>query len=75
MHAFPRHHQPVSLMIARLFACSFKPGTLRMSDHTNAEHFFGFCLQVFCHAEPPKRVACLATIGNKRKESFPWTQP
>ena len=32
---------------------SYEPGTLRPSNHTNAEHFFGFYLQVFRQAGPP----------------------
>ena len=52
---------------------SYEPGTLRLSDHTNAEHFFGFCLQVFCQAGPPQRVDYLASRGNKRRLYFPRT--
>ena len=39
----------------------------------DAEHFFGFCLQVFPLAVPPLRVDCLALIGNMRQVSFPRT--
>ena len=28
------------------FVRSYEPGTLSLFNHTNAEHFFGFCLQV-----------------------------
>ena len=52
---------------------SYEPGTLRLSDHTNAEHFFWFCLQVFCQVGPPQRVDCLASMGNKRRVYFPRT--
>ena len=32
----------------------------------DAEHFFGFYLQVFPPAGPPLRVDCLALMGNTR---------
>ena len=35
-----------------------EPGTLHLSNQTNAEHFFGFCLQHFRQAGPPQRVDC-----------------
>ena len=35
---------------------SYESGTLYLSHHTNAEHFVGFRLQVFCQAGPPQRV-------------------
>ena len=37
-------------------------GTLRLSNHTNTEHFFEFCLQFFRQAGPPKRADCLAPV-------------
>ena len=40
----------------------------------DAEHFFGFYLQVFPLAGPPLRVDCLALMGNMRQVSFPRTQ-
>ena len=58
----------------RSFVCSYEPGKLRLSNHNNTEHFFGFCLQVFRKALPPHRVDCLASVENKRKVSFPSTQ-
>ena len=56
----------------RLFVCSYEPGTLRLSNHTNAEQlFFGFYLG---QAGPPQLVDYLARMGNKCKVSFPRTQ-
>ena len=40
----------------------YEPGTLRLSNHTNAEYFLWFCLQVFRHAGPPQRVDCLPNL-------------
>ena len=40
----------------------------------DAEHFFGFSLQVSPLAGPPLRVDCLALMGNMRRVSFPRTQ-
>ena len=47
---------------------------LRLSNHNNAEQFFGLCLQVFRQAGPPQRVDRLAQMGNNRKVFFPKTQ-
>ena len=41
---------------------SHEPGALHLSNHTNAEHFYRFCLQVFLWAGPPQRVAFLAPM-------------
>ena len=38
------------------------------------EHFFLFCLQVFCQAELSQLVDCLAPIGNERKMFYQTTQ-
>ena len=35
-----------------LFVSLFESGTLRLFNHTNTEHFLGFCLRVFCQALP-----------------------
>ena len=43
------------------FVCSYEAGTLRLTNHTNTEHFFGFCLQVFYQAEPPHSLRLLGT--------------
>ena len=40
----------------------------------DAEHFFGFYLQVFSLTGPSLRVDCLALMGNMRQVSFPRTQ-
>ena len=40
----------------------------------DAEHFCGFCLQVFPLAGPPLRVDCLALMENMRQVSFARTQ-
>ena len=40
----------------------------------DAEHFFGFYLQVFSLAGPPLRVDYMALMGNMRQESSPRTQ-
>ena len=40
----------------------------------DAEHFFGFYLQVFSLAGPPLRVDCLAIMENMHQVSFPRTQ-
>ena len=39
------------------FVRSHEPGAGRLYNPTNAEHFFGICLQVFRQAEPPQPVA------------------
>ena len=49
---------------------SYEPGTLHLSSHTNAQHLFGFLLQVFRQAGPSKRVDFLALMGNKRLNVF-----
>ena len=56
------------------FVCMNKLALCICANHTNAMHIFGFCLQVFCQAGPPKRVDCLAPMGNKRKVLFPRIQ-
>ena len=61
-------------VLLSLFVRSYEPGTLRMSNHTNAEHFLGFCLRIIRQAGPPQPVDCLAPMGNKLKVSFPRTQ-
>ena len=40
----------------------------------DADHVFGFCLQVFPLAGPSLRVDRLAQMGNMRQVSFPRTQ-
>ena len=55
-------------------ARSYEPGTLLLSNWTNAEHFFKFCSQVSHQAGPPQRVDCLAPIRNKSKVSLPRPQ-
>ena len=53
----------------------YEPGTVRLSNHTNADHaFWGFCLQVFHEAGPQQQVDCLALMGNKCQMSFLRTQ-
>ena len=42
---------------------SYEPGSPRQSHHTNAEHFFWLCLQVFRQAGPPRRIDSLAPMG------------
>ena len=37
------------------FFSSYETNTLPLSNHTNAEHFLGFGLQVFRHAGPLQR--------------------
>ena len=39
-----------------------EPGTLRLPNYTDAEHFFGLCLQVFRQTMPPQRVDYLAPM-------------
>ena len=56
----------------KYLVCSYEPDTL--SHHINAEHFFGFCLQVFRQSGPPQRADYLALMVNKRKVSFPRRQ-
>ena len=57
-----------------LFARSYEPGTLHLSNLINAGHFFWFCLQVFRQAGPPQRVDCLGPIRNRCKRPFPRIQ-
>ena len=48
-----------------------KPGTLHPSNYSDAEHFFGFCLQVFCQDGPLQKVdRCFAPTGSTEKVSF-----
>ena len=54
---------PSSLSLINIL-CLYEPGTLRLSNHINAEHFFGFCLLAFRQAGPPQRVDCLALTEN-----------
>ena len=35
------------------FVSLCEPGTLRLFNLTNTDHFFGLCLQVFCQAGLP----------------------
>ena len=50
---------------------SRQSSTLRLSNHTNSEHFLrGFCLEVFRQAGPPQLVDCLAPMGNQSKMYF-----
>ena len=37
---------------------SYEPGTMRLSNHTNVEHFLRLCLQVFYQAGSPRWVDC-----------------
>ena len=53
---------------------SHEPSTLHLSSHNNAEHFFGFYLQVCHQAAPPQWVDCLGQMRNKRKVFFPKVQ-
>ena len=57
-----------------LLLCGLAPLIKNPSYASDAEHFFGFYLQVFPPAEPPLRVDCLALMGNMRQVSFPRTQ-
>ena len=50
--------------------CGLAPLIKNPSYADDAEHYFGFCLQVFSLAGPPLRVHCLALFGNMRQESF-----
>ena len=50
-------HSIIARMEQALYACI---PTLQLNTF-----FGGFCLQVFREAGPPKRVDCLASIGNK----------
>ena len=54
--------------------CGLAPLIKNPSYAYDAEHFFGFCLQVFPLAGPPLRVDCLALMGNMRQVSFSRTQ-
>ena len=47
--------------------CGLAPLIKNPSYVYDAEHFFGFCLQVFPLARPPLRVDCLALMGNMRQ--------
>ena len=44
------------------------------SNHTNTEHCFRVCLQVFHQAGPPQRVDWSGVMGNKRKVCFTRAQ-
>ena len=54
--------------------CGLAPLIKNPSFAYDAEHFFGFYLQIFPLAGPPPRVNCLALMGNVRQVSFPRTQ-
>ena len=54
--------------------CGLAPLIKNLSYAYDAEHFFGFYLQVFPLAGPLLRVDCLALMGNMRQVSFPRTQ-
>ena len=54
--------------------CGLAPLIKNPSYAYDAEHFFGFYLQVFPLAGPSLRVDCLALMGNMRQVSFPRTQ-
>ena len=51
--------------------CGLAPRIKNPSYAYDAEHFFGFYLQVFSLAGPPLRVDCLALMGKMRQVSFP----
>ena len=53
--------------------CGLAPLIKNPSYAYDVEHFFGFCLQVFPLAGPPRRVHCLALMENMRQVSFPRT--
>ena len=53
--------------------CGLAPLIKNPSYVYDAEHFFGFCLQLFPLAGPPLWVDCLALTGNMRQVSFPRT--
>ena len=53
--------------------CSLAPLIKNPSYAYDAEHFFGFYLQVFPLAGPPLLVDCLAFMGNMRQVSFTRT--
>ena len=50
--------------------CGLAPLIKNPSYAYDAEHFFGFYLQVFPLTGPPLRVDCLALMGNMRQVSF-----
>ena len=52
---------------------SYEPGILRI-PHQHRTPLSRFCLQVFSWTGPPRRVDCMAPMGNQRKESFPRIQ-
>ena len=54
--------------------CGLAPLIKNPSYAYDAEHFFGFYLQVFPLAGPLLRVDCSAFTGNMRQVSFPRTQ-
>ena len=54
--------------------CGLAPLIKNPSYTYDAEHFFGFCLQVFPLAGPPLQVGCLALMGSMRQVSFSRTQ-
>ena len=39
-------------ILVLLYVRWYEPCTLRLSNHINAQQFFGFCLKVFCQAGP-----------------------
>ena len=46
-----------------VFVCFYEPDILCVSNHTNAEHFFWSCLQVFRHVGPTQKVDCWARMS------------
>ena len=54
--------------------CGLAPLIKNPSYAYEAEHFFGFYLQVFPLAGSSLRVDCLAPLGNMHQVSFPRTQ-
>ena len=54
--------------------CGLAPLIKNPTYAYDAEHFFGFYLQVFLLARSPLRVDCLALMGNMRQVPFPRTQ-
>ena len=53
------------MLVFLLFIHAYKPSSLRLSNHINAEHRFWllwFRLQVFRQAAPPQRVDCFAPV-------------
>ena len=47
---------------ASVFSLLNTESMVQSSNHTNAKHFFWFCLQVFRQARPPQWVDCLAQM-------------